>query len=553
VRKWSDGGTILNPQSSVDLSCLHHDPFSRAADAHPYLSSSFCEGLAALYYGLDYGTRILMLTAERGLGKTTLLRHFQCRVQKRGHTLFLSPCQDNGLELLYRLLIELGETGSSDDLRAVRTKIDAGLTRVTEPDNPFLVFLDYERHCEDSAVNCLQHLASLQSFTNRLLRVVIAGSPELGAALRASEFADEIRNVPLSRMTAADVEGYIDYRLRQAGWRGGALFKGNAPALIAEHSSGNPSAVNQICFKLLQELTDREDRADAQASKESGVPDDYMDFAISGRIPNVPPVAHSRRRKKVALASITLLAVVVAMAGFYHRSGAKGRAAQITAHFVNPVASTLDLRNPSKTSVNRSDLVAPNRARKRRGGNPAFETGPQRAHHEREQRLSAPTAPPISEMVTPITGRPASYDTAAVHLTSAVLPVPLSLTATPLPQDASTEAVAKQEQKIVRYTPSPTVLPRLVPDPSPLAQPTTTVKVSLIHKMTVKSRMTKTARTEMAAYQIRRGDAYMNVGDYDRALRSFSRAIVLAPGNKIAEEKVREARRAKTVEENLLQ
>ena len=44
----------------------------------------------------------------------------------------------------------------------------------------------------------------------------------------------------------------------------------------------------------------------------------------------------------------------------------------------------------------------------------------------------------------------------------------------------------------------------------------------------------------------------MKLGDYDQALRSFSRAARLQPYNKEAEERVERARRAKLVEENIL-
>ena len=57
---------------------------------------------------------------------------------------------------------------------------------------------------------------------------------------------------------------------------------------------------------------------------------------------------------------------------------------------------------------------------------------------------------------------------------------------------------------------------------------------------------------DMAAYEIRLGDAYMNIGDYDKALSSFSRAIGFAPDNKDAKQKVERARRAEAAEENIL-
>jgi len=56
-----------------------------------------------------------------------------------------------------------------------------------------------------------------------------------------------------------------------------------------------------------------------------------------------------------------------------------------------------------------------------------------------------------------------------------------------------------------------------------------------------------------AAYQIRLGDAYMNLGDYDRALQSFTTALALAPNNSEAYRKLKRARLAQAAERDILQ
>ena len=81
---------------------------------------------------------------------------------------------------------------------------------------------------------------------------------------------------------------------------------------------------------------------------------------------------------------------------------------------------------------------------------------------------------------------------------------------------------------------------------------------TLVHEITaptepaVEVKNDGSAAKEMATYQIRLGDAYMNLGDYERARSCFSRALGLAPDNKAALDKVRRADRARAAEESVL-
>jgi hypothetical protein len=61
------------------------------------------------------------------------------------------------------------------------------------------------------------------------------------------------------------------------------------------------------------------------------------------------------------------------------------------------------------------------------------------------------------------------------------------------------------------------------------------------------------AARRIAADEIRRGDVYMNAGEYDQALESFSKAVVLTPHSSAAQAKVERARRAKAAEQSILQ
>jgi len=553
----------LENQFPFDLSKLHDNPFGPAAEiTYPYLSLSFRNALAALYYGLEYGSRILLLTADQGLGKTTLLRHFERRMHDRGRTLILSPSRDNGREVLGKLLVEIGGTAPGDDLHTMRVQVDRILSGVAEAENPFILLLDYDQDPEQSALEALRYLTNLESFEKRILRVVIAGSPDAAEKLQGSEFADEIRRVPLAPLTAAEVEAYIDYRLRLVGWRGGRPFTPTACTLIVESSSGKPSAINEICFNLLQNPTESEiGRSDSPpGNKDTALDEHRADSVSRGPQPIVLIHAYSLKRRTAALACIVLM-LILAIAGLWYRSVIKARTAKhLTAEMVVPVA-------PIQYSAVLHDerlKQLPNPAHAVTGavaaGKGVLDTTPAAASEPARNRetaaLSHAAAAAVSAVSSPTPVKAAS-NTAAVHLTSAVPPILLSSPAAVIPnngEDQPAGAVMK-DHAVITAPLSRIVVPEQKPASSPVRQQTTATRTVAASGVAVAAGGNGPTRTanEMAAYEIRLGDAYMNAGNYNKALRSFSKAITLTPDNKKAEEKIQRARRAKAAEEDVLQ
>jgi len=554
----------LENQLSFDLSELHDNPFSQTADAsYPYLSSSFREALAALYYGLEYGSRILMLTADRGLGKTTLLRHFERRMHDRGRTLFFSPGHDKGVEVVRKLLAEIGGIAASDDLLTMQVQADEILTRLVGVDNPFILLLDYDENAAELALELLHHLTSLESFEKGLLRVVLAGSPDVAEKFQDSAFADEIRRVPLAPLSAAEVESYIDYRLRLVGWRGGQLFTAKACSLIAEKSSGNPSAINEICFNMLHNPAELESgRSDSPPrNKDSVIAQDSVDSVSRGPQPIVPMSAHSLKRRMVALTCIVLMLVLV-IAGFWYRNAIKAYTVRhVTAEIAVPVAAPL----PSAIPYNWRPNQLPTPAHGATGAS-AASTGvsgtttgaaSETARNSATVGLSHVAVPAASAVSSSMPAKAAS-NTVAARITGAAPPVLSSSPAAAVlnnDRGQPAEAVVK-DHKVITAPPSRIVVPGRTLASSPAQQQATATHaaaaVSRVAAAAEGNGATRTANA-IAAYEIRLGDAYMNVGDYDKALGSFSRAIVFAPDNKEAEEKIKRARRAKLAEGNILQ
>ncbi|MBV8774901.1 MAG: ATP-binding protein, partial [Deltaproteobacteria bacterium] len=143
----------MENQFSFDL---HNNPFKPGAEVnHPFLSSSFCRVLTALYYHLEYGSRILVLSAESGLGKTTLLRHLERRVRDRCRTLVLSPSHSKASELLRKLMAAVGGGAASRDFLPIQEQLDEILTRSARTESPFVLFLDFDEAAQDPALEIL--------------------------------------------------------------------------------------------------------------------------------------------------------------------------------------------------------------------------------------------------------------------------------------------------------------------------------------------------------------------------------------------------------------
>jgi len=302
-----------------DLANLENKLFSlSAAESYPYLSGSFREALGALHYGLEYGNRILMLVADPGLGKTTLLRHFARHLH--GRAVLLSHAHDP-VEILSKLLAEIGGNAAPDNLMTIPARFDQILSGRAAADKPFVLLLDDVLDSEQPAIETIRHLALLSSFEKHLLRIIIAGSTHVAEKLLSSDVADEIRWVPLGPLAAAEVEGYIDYRLRLAGWRGGRLFTAQDYVSIAQQSYGKPSAINELCLNMLNRFQETQcPQSSSSTENKTTVSHDNRQGLLPGDGRPFQAVAAPLHNRRTAVLAFIVVTLMLAIAPFWYRN-----------------------------------------------------------------------------------------------------------------------------------------------------------------------------------------------------------------------------------------
>src|SRR6266478_2017815 len=100
----------------LDFFGLKENPFSKTADAHcVYRSPSYLDALTSLHEGILAGQGFLILVADSGTGKTTLLQDLKLRLDGVARAVFLSVLDYEPRELLRCLLDRLGGDGDDRD------------------------------------------------------------------------------------------------------------------------------------------------------------------------------------------------------------------------------------------------------------------------------------------------------------------------------------------------------------------------------------------------------------------------------------------------------
>jgi general secretion pathway protein A len=221
-----------------------------------YLSPAHREALASLYYGIEAGRGFMALIAKPGMGKTTLLFQLLQRFQSTARTAFVFQTQCNSREFMRFLLAEIGcEISPDADLVSIHKEFNQCLLREAQAGRRFIVVVDEAQNCDPTVLETIRLLSDFETPRAKLLQIVLAGQPELADKLARPSLGQLRQRISvLSRLEPlplAEVEQFISYRLRIAGYTGGSLFTPEARKLITELSVGIPRNINNICFNAL--------------------------------------------------------------------------------------------------------------------------------------------------------------------------------------------------------------------------------------------------------------------------------------------------------------
>jgi general secretion pathway protein A len=235
---------------------LTAEPFSLTPDpAFLYLSPQHREALAAVQYGLLDGRGFITLIGEVGTGKTTLLYSILGQRHRQLDAAYVSFSSQSFEDLLAMALRDLGLTVPADASKRMMLDIlNDYLVKRGDEGRTAALIIDEAQNLSDAAFEDLRLLSNFETYTRKLLQIVLVGQPELQERLRQPGLRQLRERVSvrayINPMTREETAKYVAHRLERAG--GSAeCFSPRALRAIVGQTAGIPRRANILCHNAL--------------------------------------------------------------------------------------------------------------------------------------------------------------------------------------------------------------------------------------------------------------------------------------------------------------
>lgn len=237
---------------------LKDHPFRLTPDpAYVWFAAQHREAFSGLVYSICTRPGLAVLMGEAGTGKTTLLYTLTDLLERRNYV--IARCNNPTLsrEEFYDLLLtELGvECASSLKSRQLRA-LEEALLRYREAGRSAVLIVDEAQRLPLELLEEIRLLLNLETPREKLLQIIMAGQPELGAVLGRPELRQLKQRISvicrLEPLSAEELREYLQHRLSRAGLPEQKLFPEEVIGLIYKYTQGIPRLVNCLCDATLQ-------------------------------------------------------------------------------------------------------------------------------------------------------------------------------------------------------------------------------------------------------------------------------------------------------------
>jgi len=212
--------------------------------------------LEALIYAITHGEGMVKVTGEVGSGKTMLCRVLQARLPAHVETVYLANPSVAPDEILHAIAFELQLPLPRDASRLeVMHALHEFLLAKHAEGRQVVVFVEESQSMPIATLEEIRLLSNLETTHHKLLQIVLFGQPELDENLRKPEIRQLRERIThsfaLMPLGADEVQNYLGFRLRAAGYAGPDLFPPHVIRYLTRATAGLTRRVNIVADKTL--------------------------------------------------------------------------------------------------------------------------------------------------------------------------------------------------------------------------------------------------------------------------------------------------------------
>lgn len=211
--------------------------------------------LDALIYAITQDEGIVKVTGEVGSGKTMLCRMLLERLPANVESLYLANPSLSRTEILGAIADELGIPADGKTTHSMIRTLQDALVQRYAAGKRVVILIDEAHAMPAESLEEIRLLSNLESKATKLLQIALFAQPEIEARLAANDMRQLRERITqhfnLSPLKASEVGGYLEFRLRAAGYRGPNPFSEHAIEQIARISEGLSRRINILADKGL--------------------------------------------------------------------------------------------------------------------------------------------------------------------------------------------------------------------------------------------------------------------------------------------------------------
>lgn len=290
---------------------LRANPFNVNPDPrYLFLTRHTEEALACLTYGIQSRKGFVLLTGEVGTGKTTLINKLLewLRLQQVA-TAFVFNSRMNVPQFLDYMMADFGIPCETRSKSQILQKLYNWLLDRYRAGETAVLIVDEAQNLSDEVLEEIRMLTNLETFTEKLLQIVLVGQPELDRKLDSPHLRQLKQRVGLrcrlEPLRPDEIRGYIERRLELAGANshGKTIFSEEAIKAIHSYSKGIPRLINTLCENALVSSYAKQ----AKQVSQDVVEEVASDFRLDETVPTLGEPEEAGTRKKALKALFQMI------------------------------------------------------------------------------------------------------------------------------------------------------------------------------------------------------------------------------------------------------